>query len=152
VQACLHSKGTKKWLTTPEGWARANILFQTLREPPPRGSVRESLLRLLVMQKEEAEHAKFRALAQLLVDKEAGAKAFEEYFDAAFPHIKKEMQETDMSLAKFLHREVERGGLAVRRIDSGRRVHSRLRVKYNKGSAEMADKVMTRIGTSMRVP
>jgi len=136
---------------TPEGWTRANILFQTLRKPPPRGSVRESVLRLLVMHKEEAEHAKFRALAQLLIDKEAGAKAFEEYFDIAFPHIKKELQEQDMSLAKLLQNEVSRGGLAVHKVGSTKRVRSRLKVKYNKRSAALADKVMTKVGAGMRL-
>lgn len=136
---------------TPEGWTRANILLQTLREPPPRGSVRESVLRLFIMQREEAEHAKFRALAQLLVDKDAGVKAFEEYFDTAFPYIKKEMQKQDMSLAKMLQREVERGALAVSRTNSDRKVRSRLRVKYQR-SAELANKVVDKVGTSMRVP
>lgn len=143
-------------MRTPEGWSRVQILFQTLREPPPRGSVRESVLRLYVMQKEEAEHAKFRALAQLLLDKEAGAKAFEEYFDAAFPHIKAENARNDMSYAKYLHEEVvkamKQGGLRVSKVSEPHKVNSRLKVRYDKRSKELADKVVGKIGQSMRIP
>lgn len=139
-------------MRTPEGWTRVNILFQTLREPPPRGSVRESVLRLFVMQQEETEHAKFRALAQLLIDKEAGAKAFEEYFDIAFPHVKQESEKRDMSLAKLLQREVQQGGLSVQRMSSGKKVNSRLKVRYDQRSNELANKVLSTVGTSMRIP
>ena len=132
------------------------ILFQTLRKPPPRGSVRESVLRLFVMQREEAEHAKFRALAQLLLDKEAGAKAFEEYFDTAFPHIKAEGARNDMAYAKFLHEEVvkamSQGGLRVSKMAEPHKVNSRLKVRYDKRSMELADKVVDKIGRSMRIP
>lgn len=106
---------------------------------------------MLVMQKEEAEHAKFRALAQLQIDKEAGAKAFEEYFDTAFPHIKKEMQQSDMSLAQLLQKEVTKGGLAVHRMSSEKKVRSRLKHRYERRDTELADKVMTRVGASMRL-
>ena len=151
MQESLYRTRTKKWITTPEGWTRASILFQTLREPPPRGSVRESVLRLFVMQKEEAEHAKFRALAQLLVDKEAGAKAFEEYFDAAFPHIKRELRKEDMSFAEILQKEVSHGGLSVQRLSSQKKVHSRLRRRYERRGPELADKVTSKIGAGMRL-
>lgn len=129
---------------------RASILFQTLREPPPKGSVRESILIMYVMHKEEAEHAKFRALAQLLVDKEAGVKAFEEYFDLAFPHVKKEAQREGMSLAKALQKEVSRGPIAVSKVGDNKKVRSRLKVRYNKRSKELADSVLDKVGSPLR--
>ncbi len=36
---------------------------------------------------EDIEHAKFRALAQLSIDAEEGAKAFEDYLSIAFPSL-----------------------------------------------------------------
>ena len=63
------------------------MLFSTLREPPRPGSLRESLLILYVLKKEQIEHARLRTLAQALVDKEKAVEVFQEYQKTAFPWI-----------------------------------------------------------------
>jgi hypothetical protein len=39
------------------------------------------------MKLESIEHARFRALAQILINQEAGGKAFDEYLELAFPYM-----------------------------------------------------------------
>jgi len=100
-------------LTTPEGWARANLLLQTLQAPPQPGSLREWVLILLVNRLEDIEHARFRALAQLIVDKETGVKAFEDYMKIAFPGMEARKKAQEQEVFDALKREVGRGPLKV---------------------------------------
>lgn len=39
------------------------------------------------MMLESTEHARFRALAQVMIDKEKGVEAFDEYMKVAFPYL-----------------------------------------------------------------
>jgi hypothetical protein len=89
-------------------------LFQTLREPPPRGSLRESVLILYVLQKEQIEHARLRALAQGIVNKDKAVEAFEQYQNTAFPWIKTQKRRDAQAHIKLLADEVKKGGLTVR--------------------------------------
>jgi hypothetical protein len=63
------------------------LLLRTLQAPPSRGSLQEWCLIFLLERLEDIEHAKFRALAQLNIDAEEGAKAFEDYLTVAFPSL-----------------------------------------------------------------
>jgi hypothetical protein len=90
-------------LNTPEGWARANLLLRTLQAPPPRGSLQEWALIFLLDRLEDIEHARFRALAQLTIDKKEGVKAFEDYMNIAFPSLairKKQKEEETKAVMK----------------------------------------------------
>lgn len=102
-----------KWLGTPEGWARANLLFKTLRAPPEYGSLRESVLTLLQMKLETIEHARFRALAQIIIDKEKGVDAFEEYMKIAFPYLEATKKQERRHVIEKLQKEVYKGPIAV---------------------------------------
>lgn len=77
-------------------------MLKTLQAPPPRGSLQEWCLIYLLDRLEDIEHAKFRALAQIGVDKEAGAKAFGEYLEIAFPSIALRKRKKDEETKKVL--------------------------------------------------
>lgn len=108
----------KKWLTTPEGWARAKLLLLTCRELPPVGSPREVVLLSLILAQETAEHAKFRALMQATIDASSARSAFDEYMEAAFPYLHSAKKRDAMDAAKILEQELARGPLSVRRLDT----------------------------------
>ena len=69
-----------------------------MQAPPPNGSLQEWVLISLVDKMETIDLAKFRALAQLIVDKEKGIEAFEEYMKVAFPGFesRKRIQSEEM--------------------------------------------------------
>jgi hypothetical protein len=84
------------------------MLYNTLQKPPPKGSLQEWVLILYLDRVEAIEHAKFRALAQILLvagsdDQSAGTEAFEDYMKQAFPNAetrKKKKQEDMMNALK----------------------------------------------------
>jgi len=77
-------------------------LLRTLQAPPPKGSLQEWCLIYLLERLEDIEHAKFRALAQLSVDKEEGAKAFEDYLQIAFPTLALKRKKQDAETKRVL--------------------------------------------------
>jgi hypothetical protein len=78
-------------------------LLRTLQAPPPKGSLQEWCLIFLLERLEDIEHAKFRALAQIGVDKEEGAKAFEQYLNIAFPSLALKRKQQDEETKKVLN-------------------------------------------------
>lgn len=103
-------------MRTPEGWARANLLLKTLQAPPPKGSLRESVLMLLLMKQETIEHARFRALSQIVIDKEKGVEAFEEYMKIAFPYLEATNRRDRDKYIAMLNQEVRKGALRVHAV------------------------------------
>jgi len=89
-------------------------LLKTLRAPPETGTLRESVLTLLMMKLETIEHARFRALAQITIDKEKGVEAFEEYMKIAFPYLEATKKQERKGVIEKLQREVSRGAIVVR--------------------------------------
>lgn len=79
------------------------MLLRTLQAPPQKGSLQEWCLIYLLDRLEDIEHAKFRALAQLIVDKEEGAKAFEDYLMIAFPSLALRRKKQDEETKKVLN-------------------------------------------------
>jgi hypothetical protein len=115
-----------KWLGTPEGWARANLLLKTLRAPPQQGTLRESVLTLMMMKLEAIEHARFRALAQITIDKDKGVEAFEEYMKIAFPYLEASKRQERKGHIEKLQKEVSLGPMAVRALPGPPRMRSRV--------------------------
>lgn len=91
-------------------------MLKTLTAPPPRGSLRESVLILLMMKQETIEHARFRALAQITIDKNKGIEAFEEYMKIAFPYLEASKKQERSQHIEHLKREVSRGALVVKPV------------------------------------
>jgi hypothetical protein len=90
--------------------------------------VRESLLVLYVLKREQIEHARTRVLAQTLVDKDKGVEAFEQYRKVAFPWAEAHAKAADRKMVERLMNEVGAGALAVRPLE-GAPMRSRLRTK-----------------------
>lgn len=90
------------------------MLFETLREPPPVGSLREFVLTLYVLQRDRIEHARFRALAQTLVDKEKGIEAFDEYRNTHFPWLEAAKRRDKEEHVRVLMNEIKRGVIGIK--------------------------------------
>lgn len=103
----------KKWLLTPEGWSLAEVLRATLREPPEYGSARESFLRLHAIQRNDLEYLQDLALAQILIDKDQGKKAFDSYKDARFPWEGKNEELKKKQVAEIMEKVSKQGPIAV---------------------------------------
>ena len=68
---------------------------------------------MLRMKLETIEHARLRALAQLLVDKDKGVEAFEEYMKLAFPYAEATKRKEKDDYIKRLKSEIGRGAIRV---------------------------------------
>lgn len=76
------------------------------------------MLTLLVVKLETIEHARFRALAQIVIDKEKGIEAFEEYMKIAFPYLEATKKKERKDHIQHLQREISRGPISVRPVQS----------------------------------
>lgn len=125
-------------------------MYQTLREPPKRGSLRESVLILYVLQKEQVEHARLRALAQGIVNKEKAVEAFEQYQQTAFPWIETQKRRDAQGFIKLLSEEVKRGAMGIRPLWE-KPLRSRLKTRVVQRRSESAmDDLYGKLG--MMVP
>jgi hypothetical protein len=105
------------------------VLLQTLRAPPPKGSLRELVLTLLIIKKEQIEYQKVRALAQAIVDQKAGVEAFADYSEAAFPWKKTQKKRDSAQFIDFLNEEIKRGPISIDLTKQEKKVVSKLRTK-----------------------
>jgi len=144
----VESRRPGKWLETPEGWAQANLLLATLREPPPRGSVQSYVLQALLIRKDQIEFLKVRALIQATVNKEAADKALSEYRDAQLPYLPK-VQKDDRSMhIKKLMEEVGRGEMSITPVMQ-KRVKSKMRhkvVQRDEARNAQANRIAKKVG------
>jgi hypothetical protein len=140
-------------MKTPEGWARANLLLQTLKETPKKGTLRESLLIMLMAKQETIEHARFRALSQIIIDSGKGVEAFEEYLKLAFPYLEATKKRDRKKFIDILKEEVSRGALRVRPMPEPK-ARSRLKqrvVAVDKRARERMDNVYQQIGEAFPI-
>lgn len=98
----------------------------TLRELPPKGSLQEWVLTLLLLKKEEIEHARELAFAQILLNKEKAMEAWSTYQEIARPYIKSAQTQERQANIKRLIDEVKRGVLSIQPLWQ-KPVKSRLR-------------------------
>jgi hypothetical protein len=89
------------------------MLLKTLRAPPRPGSLQEWVVILTMYRLEDVEHARFRALAQLIVSKEKGIEAFEDYMRIAFPALESRKKEKAEEAHKALQAWIGSGPLKV---------------------------------------
>lgn len=101
-----------------------------MREPPPKGSLRESLLMMYVLKKDLIEHARLRALATSIINKDKGAEAFDEYRKEAFPWAEIQKKRDNEQTIKLLNEEVKRGALGIRPLwEATKKIRSRMKTK-----------------------
>lgn len=68
---------------------------------------------LLLMKLEAVEHARFRALAQILVDKDKGQEVFDEYMKVAFPYMEASKDRGKKDAHRALEQWVKQGAFGV---------------------------------------
>ena len=80
------------------------------------------------MKLESIEHAKFRAQAQLVLDKEKGAEAFEDYMKIAFPYAESAKQRDRDEYIKHLNDEISTGAIQITSVEEPK-MKSRMKTK-----------------------
>jgi hypothetical protein len=88
-------------------------LFAALREPPLKGSLRESVLLLYALKREEIQYMRDLAVAQIMVSKEKGAEVFDKYTKTMFPWMEVAKNRDDEQHKKILEQIVKAGPLTV---------------------------------------
>ena len=68
-----------KWLKTPLGWTRAQLVYDKLSSPPSYGTLLEAMCVLVHRYKQQLELLGARAQAQAALGGEAAEKAFKEF-------------------------------------------------------------------------
>jgi len=68
------------------------------------------------MKLESIEHAKFRALSQIVVDQEKGVEAFEEYMKLAFPYLEATQKRDKQQFIDYLKKETDMGPMGVKAL------------------------------------
>lgn len=101
------------------GWARANILFDKVKEMPDTGSPMEMLFLVLWRMRQQIEFQKSRVIIQALLNQQgAEAKHIEDAFkdlrNAFFPFEESQKDEEIRDLKKVMHKELARGALVVK--------------------------------------
>ena len=107
------------------------MLFHTLQRPPPPGSLQEWVLILYLDKVEYIEHAKFRALVQVVLtvgaeNQEAGIEAFEDYMNKAFPNLRTKKKKKHDQMMDVLKSWVAQGPLSVTPMGSPTRAKSKM--------------------------
>lgn len=81
------------------------------------------------MRLEEIEHARFRALSQLIVDQEKGVEAFEEYMKVAFPYLDAVKKKDRQQHIDILNKWTKSGPLKITPLAQPK-MKSRMKQKY----------------------
>lgn len=120
-------------------------MLRTLQAPPRPGSLQEWLLILLLDRLEDIEHARFRALAQLILvsgsDKQdAGIEAFEDYMKIAFPSLEGRKKAQAQEAYDALRSWIAEGPLKVTPLVGPRRSRLKEKVLARMASREEAER------------
>jgi hypothetical protein len=102
---------------------------------------------LLMMKLETIDHARFRALSQIIIDQEKGIQAFEEYMKLAFPYLEAVKSRDKDKLLDVLKREVKGGPLRIKPIkELMLQSHLKKRVEVRKRTREEANRLYKLLG------
>jgi hypothetical protein len=109
---------------TPLGWARANLIYDSLERPPKPGSILEAVCLMVQMRREVTQFYSVFAMVQAIIsasDEGSGDvvnKAFSSYRDSLMPFLKNQMKDEQKRIKDFLSQEVLRGPLKVQPMAS----------------------------------
>ena len=101
---------------------------------------------LYVLKKEQIEHARLRALAQSIVNKEKGGEVFTEYMKVAFPWLETQKKRDHSDHVRILMEEVKRGALGIRPLWEEKKGRSRLKTKVVERSKTEQNKLYSKLG------
>jgi len=85
-----------------------------------------------VLKKDLIEHARLRALATSIINKEKAAEVFDEYRKEAFPWVETQQKRDRDATVKILNEEVKSGVLGIKPLweaNAQSKVRSRLKTK-----------------------
>lgn len=121
-----------------------------LREPPAKGSLRESILLLYVMKLQEIMYTRDLALAQLIVDR-TNTEKFKTYQRSMFPWIETAETRDKMAHLKALMDDIKKGPLTVTPMVE-KKAQSRLAKKvsrqdYDDAARRRQDNVYKKLGS-----
>jgi hypothetical protein len=94
---------------------------------------------LYVLKREQIEHARLRALAQAIIQKEKGKEVFDDYMNVAFPWLATSKRQEKNDHIRLLMEEVKKGQLGIKPLWQETRGRSRLRTRV----VERAEKQAT---------
>ena len=83
-----------------------------------------------VLKRDLIEHARLRALATAIINKDKAADIFEEYKNEAFPWVVTQKKRDNEATIKLLNDEVKRGALGIRPLwEATKKVRSRMKTR-----------------------
>jgi hypothetical protein len=124
------------------------LLLATLREPPQPGSLRESILLMLIIHKDRIEHAATRLLTQAQINPQAAPKEFEEYVKVRYPYLETAKKREHDESIKMLLDEVKRGPIVIRPMGNAN-ISSKLYKRIKKHDEASARAVTSRLSKKM---
>lgn len=115
------------------------MLLASLREPPRKGSLRESVLLLYCLKREEIAYTRDLAMAQIQISPEKGVEVFHKYQKAMFPWVDSGKGRVEDHHKKLLDQAVKMGPLSIKPVGA-KPVKSRLvkQVQKKQSAAEAA--------------
>lgn len=132
-------------MSTPSGWALANVWYDQYRGIPRHGSPLESLFMLVLLQRQFAQLLSTRALVQATLPDEKEAAdpaiaAFQKYHDTMFPFLDRigdpDKEEQRKRLEEFVRRpaRIDLKPIWRRTVETAKRIKNlkRMRVKQRK--------------------
>lgn len=109
---------------------------------------------MLLMRLESIEHARFRASAQLILDKDKGVEAFEAYMKTAFPYLEATKREQNKDVISQLSKEVQRGAIQITPMVE-QKVRSKLKTRLVKRTTpttkEEANRLYGKLGETVPI-
>jgi hypothetical protein len=113
----------KRWLSTTEGWAKANIVYDTLSEPPAPDSPLEAICMYIFNQRqlEKITHAKLMSMSSFQNDKGA-QEVLSKYIDLLLPSATSATPTTPDDVKQALGKIVTMGSFVATPVEHTRRV------------------------------
>jgi hypothetical protein len=83
-----------------------------------------------VLKRDLIEHARFRALATAITNKDKASEIFEEYRKEAFPWVETQKNRDTQNTVRLLQEEVKRGAMGIRPLwEATKKVRSRMKTR-----------------------
>jgi len=122
-----------------------------MQAPPESGSLQEWVLILTLDREEDVEHARFRALAKLILSigaekQDSAIEAFEDYMKRAFPSLETKKQRTKDKMFQALKSWVGGGPLQITPMAMPSKVKSRMVQRISGVDRGKANQIYSRLG------
>jgi len=121
-------------------------LLRTLQAPPAKGSLQEWALIFLLDRIEDIDHARFRALAQIIIEKDKGVEAFEDYMKIAFPSMQNRKKKKEDVMKDVLASWIKGGPISMTPLPQLKPGRSKLKQR----SVKIENEKMARVYSKLR--